>query len=661
MEEILYAHHLELAKKPGSGVQIIGHKNDKHNLQLISANVKHTDYTPEERQAMMLLTLLEKHEPTKLFTLANELHVTIATVSNDLDKVEEALCKFRLTLHRRQGYGVKVEGSEADKRSAISNLITDHVDAFDFISLLKENIRKKSEQDVKTISNRLLGLVHPGKLQIIEREVEQIRNKLSYDLADSAYIGLVVHLALAIERLNQGDNIKFDPDYLEQMKSTNEYTIAAVLIKRLEKALAMEIPDDEIGYITMHLMGAKLRVDHDYLIEDSNLDVAYKAKRLIHYVSTHLNRDLTTYSQLLNDLVAHLKPTIYRLKQKMGIKNPIIIEIMNDYPVLFELIKDGVSETFPEIAFPDEEIGYLVLHFAAVLLQTESEVTLKALVICSSGIGTAKMLATKLQQQIPEIKQVENKSAFELNQTDMNAYDIIVSTIPLKGIKNDYVLASPMLEQTDIHKIEKVIRRKKISQPVTKKQEENHFQRNQKLEQTNNVMIRLRSIARYSTAILNLLDNFYVQPIEKKKTMEEVLFDACNKLKEQQILEDDQRVLGKLLARERIGGLGIPGTTLALYHTRSDAVKTLSFCIYALKKPVKIQSMDGQKMDGKDILVMLAPEETSQEVLDILSFLSGLIIQDEASMRRFESADEADIHFFISEQLNQYMNQKLSE
>src|SRR5690625_338606 len=193
---MLYVHHLQINSKTSSGLNISEQEKDKHNLQLILSNVKHTDFTPEERQAMMLLTLLEANEPIKLFTLANELLVTIATVSNDLDKVEEDLQKFRLVLERRKGYGVKIEGNEADKRSAISYLFTKHVDEFAFISLLKENIQKRSQRNVQTISNRLLGLVHPDKLQTIEREVEKIRDELHYDLEDSAYIGLVVHFAL---------------------------------------------------------------------------------------------------------------------------------------------------------------------------------------------------------------------------------------------------------------------------------------------------------------------------------------------------------------------------------------------------------------------------------------------------------------------------------
>lgn len=658
VEGILYDHHLQLSRKTGQGLRVFGEETDKQNLQLILANVKHTDFTPGERQAMMLLTLLEANQPIKLFRLANELKVTIATVSNDLDQVEETLLKFRLVLQRRQGYGVKVEGNEADKRSAISYLFTKHVDEFSFVSLLKENIQMQAHHNVQTISNRLLGLVHPEKLQIIEGEVEKIRIELPYDLADSAYIGLVVHLALAIERLQQGDNIRFDPEHLKQMQQTNEYQIAASLIKRLEKALQIPMPEDEVGYITMHLMGAKLRIDHDYFIEDSNLDIAYQARRLIQYVSSRMDKDLTAYTQLLNDLVAHLKPAIYRLKQQMGIKNPMIEQIKQDYPILFDLTKVGVQETFPDIDFPDEEIGYLVLHFGSALLQNEAAVSFKALVVCASGIGTAKLLATKLQKQIPEIKQVENKSLFDLAETDLADYDLIVSTIPLQEIDREYVIASPMLEKKDIHKIKNVVRRKKINYPVIQKAPQEQRDKSRKAEQT---IGRIRTIQNCTNAILKLLDNFYMTMVKEVKTKEEILQEACQILQHKQVLENAELVLDELLAREEQGGMGIPATSLALYHTRSNAVKSLSFTIYALDNPIEIQGMDGKQMQITHLLLMLAPKQTTREALEILSFLSGLMVQGEVIIKTFQSVDEMAIKYLLAEQLNQYMEQKLSE
>src|SRR5699024_9896519 len=154
----------------------------------------------------------------------------------------------------------------------------------------------------------------------------------------------------------------------------------------------------------------------------------------------------------------------------------------------------------------------------------------------SSGIGTAKMLATKLQKQIPEIRQVENKSLFDLEQTDLETYDMIVSTIPLKGIEKDYIIATPMLEQTAVQKIEKTVRRKKISQPVMKKKEQQQMQLNRTLAQTYHIIARLRAKQQYSKAILSVLDSFYVEHIKHKQTVEEIMLHACKTLHHEQVI-----------------------------------------------------------------------------------------------------------------------------
>ncbi|SDJ81438.1 mannitol operon transcriptional antiterminator [Sediminibacillus albus] len=656
VEAIIAEYDLTMDKKSGVGLQIIGTAENKSRLELVLFNVKHTDYTPEERQTIILSTLLETNEPIKLFALADELQVTVATVSHDLDKIEENISGFHLSLIRKRGYGVKVDGREADKRAALSYLITQHLDEFDFISMLRENIQKKSKQQADTISARLLGLVDRDRLMMIEKRVERLREELPYELADSAYIGLVVHLALAIERLQKGDNIQFDADNLEQLKGTREYNIALKMIRDLGTAMAIEIPDDEIGYITMHLMGAKLRVDHEYLIEDTSLDIAVKAKELIRFIGVKLDIDMTDNSRLLNDLVAHLKPTIYRLKQEMSIKNPMIEEIRHDYQQLFRLLEEGVDTIFPEVHFPEEEIGYLVLHFAAVLLDSEEELRLNALVICSSGIGTAKMLATRLKQQIPEINQVNNKSLFELEKLNLHAYDLVVSTIPLKGINREYILASPILTQSDVHKIEKFVRRRKISQKTDRRQKQEKDPENQ---DNADVVPRLQAMQEYSKAILALLDGFHVRQLAGERTLPKVLTQICSKLAKEQVLENEQRVSRKLLERERLGGLGIPNTSLALYHTRSNDILKPCFAIYPLSHPLTVQGMDGEDMDIKHILLMLAPDDTSQEVLEILSYLSGLVIKDKKSIQLFQSGNEAKIRQFIAGQLNQLINEKI--
>lgn len=656
IEEILSGYNLTLVKKSGVGVQISGDAMQKQALEMVLFNVSFTDYTPEERQAIILSTLLEKNEPIKLFALAEELNVTVATVSHDLDKIEEELKKYNLTLIRRRGYGVEVSGKEEHKRSVLSGLILKHIDEFDFVSLLRENIEKKSKKQFDTISNRLLGLVDQEKIYTIEKSVERAQKFLPYELADSAYIGLVVHLALAIERLQKGDNIQFDEVYLKQIEDTLEYQIAGDILKELEEMLNMSIPVDEIGYITMHLMGAKLRGDQVYLLEESNLDIMEKINYLIRFVSDEINQDLTGNTRLLNDLAAHLKPTIYRLNQRMRIKNPLLEEIRQDYRNLFDILEEGVQIVFPEIVFPEEEIGYLVLHFASVILAVNEKDGWRALVICSSGIGTAKMLSSRLLQEFPEVKEVENSSLFDLESIEAGEFDLIVSTIPIKGMANRYIQVSPILTDNEIKQIEKVIRRLRINRRTEQIPEEAKNNDNRTVV---SVMPRLQKMQKYSAAVISVLTNFFLEEIQGSIGLSAALKHACQILEEKGIINDKESVLNKIYAREDIGGLGIPGTELALYHTRAVEVDVPVFTILSLSAPVNLKGMDGHKMSVSRLLLMLTPENPGEEALEVMGTISALLIRDKQTTALFETGSAQEINQFLTIQLDLLVNEKI--
>ncbi|WP_205137061.1 BglG family transcription antiterminator [Virgibacillus halotolerans] len=656
IEKVIAPYQLELIKKAGVGLRMIGKNTNKQQLELALSSASFVEFTPEERQAIMLSTLFETNEPIKLFTLADELKVTIATVSNDLTQIEETLADFHLTLIRRRGYGVKITGDEADKRAAINYLITQHLDPFDFVSLIKENIQKKSKHTGNVISDRLLGLVNPDRLNVIEKRVEQTRSELPYELADSAHVGLVVHLALAIERLQKGDTITFDPVYLKQIEETKEYQIAGQMIHDLKKTLHMDIPDDEIGYITMHLLGAKLRLNPQQVQADADLDIRLHAKALIRYIGESLDVDFSDNTTLLHDLVAHLKPAIYRLEQGMHISNPLIEQIRNDYDDLFHLVQEGAHAAFPDLDFPDDEIGYLVLHFAAMLLHGEIALNLKALVICSSGIGTAKMLANKIMQVVPEIKQVDNASMFDVSNADMETYDLIVSTIPLQGFDGKYILASPMLTEAEVQQIKKAIRQRKLTYQATEAKQE--VKPKQAHAVGENFTTQLEAIQNYTEAILSILKAFRVTQLVEADGIEKMLSMICDQLEEEGWLTNNEIVLNQLLKRERISGLGIPGTSLALYHTRSDNIAKPHFSIYRLREPLTVAGMDGASTKVDTLLIMLAPEAIHQEALEVLSYLSSVIIQDQTSITLFESGDEAMIKQFLSEEFHQFLQEK---
>ncbi|KHF39098.1 PTS sugar transporter [Halalkalibacter okhensis] len=655
VEDILKEYDLRLLKKSGVGVQIVGKDEQIENVKLFLFNITHNEYTPEERQTIILCTLLESIEPVKLLSLASELNVTIATVSNDLNKVEEQLQKYaNLSLIRKRGYGVEIAGDETSKRKAMSKMISENVDEFDLLSLIRENIQKKSTQQTELISERLLGLVEKRNLLIVEKAIEEINKELPYSIADSAYMGLVVHLALAMERILQGENISIDQSYLEQLQITPEFKIAEKIITKLESVFQTAIPKAEVGYITMHLRGAKLRHDKEYVIEDTGFQIALKAKSLIHFVEKKTGIPLANNYELLQGLVAHLSPAIYRIKQNMGITNPLLEKIKSDYAELFEIVKGGVKVVLTELEVPEEEIGYLVLHFGSVILGKNDDKPLRALIVCSSGIGTSKMLATRLRKEIPEIIECKNVSMFELNQMNNTDYDLILSTIRLPELDRDYILVNPILTMDEVEKIKTFIHEtKKVGNPLLSKELEYHS-----FTKKEHTLERMQMLKGYSDSIISLLQGLTVSIYKDEIAIPELLEKACTDLMEVGVVSDVSSLLEDLVRREEIGGLGIPNTRLALYHARSDAVLKPSFTVHSMSTSQPISAMDQSEMDVETVLLMLSPKQLPTSALEVLSQISAIIIENELSILRFESKDENKISSYLATKLEKFFIEK---
>jgi mannitol operon transcriptional antiterminator len=661
VEDILKEYDLSLEKKSGVGVYIIGDSNKIRELELFLFNLSHNEYTPDERQTIILCELLETNGPVKLLGLANDLNVTIATVSADLTKLEEKIQKFGLTLIRKRGYGVEIAGEEGAKRRAMSNLISEYLDESELLSLTRENIQKKSTQQINSISERLMGLVEKRKLVIVEKIVESVVQELPFSMADSAYIGLVVHLALAVERIQKGEGITIDPSYLVDQKLTKEYKFAEKMVAELEHVFQITIPESEIAYITMHLKGAKLRHDHDYLIEESSLQVAIKTKNLIDYIGKRTGIDLLANRSLFEGLILHLKPALYRIKQKMGISNPLLDKIKRDYSELFSIVKEAIHQVFYEFHVPDEEIGYIVMHFGAALMGNVEVTNLKTLVICSSGIGTSKLLATKLQKEFPELAQIKNVSMMEFKKMKRDRDNqLVISTIPIPDDNLDYVVVSPFLTKDEIDRIRTYINQYKIVHGSEKKIPI-HFPQEWGSKDPITLIKEMKSIKEYASTIADILEGFEIIEQRESQSIEATLQQACDRLYVKQRVDHPVEVVKAIQEREKLGGLGIPETTMALYHTRSPHVLKPSFIIYVIPKPIEVAAMDESLVEMKFLVLLLSPLAFSEKGLEVLSQISSMLIENNESTSIFQSNNQDKIANLLTTRFDQFFNEKLTQ
>ncbi|HZG13381.1 MAG TPA: PRD domain-containing protein, partial [Candidatus Bathyarchaeia archaeon] len=432
-----------------------------------------------------------------------------------------------------------------------------------------------------------------------------------------------------------------------------EYQVAEKILQRLETLLQLEIPKDEIGYITMHLRGAKMRNAYGETHLSANVELMTKIKQLITVMEEKLHVDFAHDQSLLQGLLTHMEPALFRIIREMRIRNPLVEQIKKDYQVIFGALTEAVQEVFPEFNIPEAEIGYLVMHFGAAMeRQYWQNERYRALIVCSSGIGSSKILASRIKKEIPEITALRNISLFEISNVPNQEYDLIISTIPLPNRQEDYILVSPLLGKEDIQKIKaflKGIQRKFSPQ-----------RRVAKTEATDEAAIlQLKALHKYVTQAIGLVEQFRCRVIaDTTAGLEATLQEICRDVKQSGAITDSTTVVKQLLDREKLGGLGIPGTSLALFHCRSDHIHEPIFAVYQLPDSIRIRSMENEWIEIRTILLLLGPQKISKEGLELLSEISSLFIEEEA-IRLFGSGEEAGMKAYLAQKLRDYTSNRI--
>ncbi|MEH7401713.1 BglG family transcription antiterminator [Gottfriedia acidiceleris] len=644
VESIASAHNLFLKKVLGVGMYIEGTPEQKNELQ-IAILKSGQEFTQKERQELILCSLLKEPESIKLSSLANDLHVTVATVSNDLNKVEEWLKEFDLDLIRKKGYGIALLGSERKKRKALGHLIAQQLNEYEFLSVVEDEYESENR-----FSNGLLEIIKLEKLTMIGKMIRDIEQQLPYSLADSAFMTFTIHLSLAIERIIQGEVVKMDQVVLEELSTTKEFNIASQIVNELEEVFKVNIPSAEKAYITMHLLGARQRQEKNDWLEESSTEIVVGSKKLIKYVSKELEINFEEDQALFEGLITHIEPAIYRIQKKLDANNPLASQIQEDYPAMFKIIQEGLKEAFPKIFFPTEEIAYLVLHFGSSQVIYDNSKEVKALVLCSSGIGSSKMLASRIKKEIKEITDIEVSSLANLRNIQIDQYDIILSTVEMPGFSQKYITVNPLLPKNEAEQIRDEIKRNSLTTEATllRKLQNKKLQKQIKLETPELIKQNLEIVHQYSETVLHILNTFETISLPFIPTSSILLLEVCKQANVRGLIGDYFEVTNQLTEREKKGGLGIPGTSIALYHCRSEYVMQPVFLSFLLHEPMIVKAMDHSSIKINTLLLLLAPVDMQTGQLEVLSTISSTIIEDEESTRIFTSNNYTDIYNKLS-------------
>lgn len=648
LEPLLVASGLSLVRKSGIGMSLQGSEEDLSRFkEQLGASVSVT-FSPEERKALTLCQLLEEEEPVKLYALAHALHAAIPTVTRDLDELEPRLRGLRLELVRRRGYGVEIAGPEAAKRALIASMAQMYLDDSDLFGSSAE------AASPGPVVRELLRMIGKDHFHAIERQLWTLEAKWPRLLTETAYTRLLIRLSVAITRMRENHFIESGAAEDEPIERRQPEPNSPELQCLLE-AFGPDWPEAEKAYVQRLLNDAEAEAeasaDPGTMLERYGLAIAEAAVALIRSVEKRLHIPFEKDRSLLDGLVKHLGPALERLRAGEAIRNPLLPQIRKDYASLFAAVREAADEALREVVVPDEEIGYLVMHFGASAERWKMfPRSVRALLVCTSGIGSSKLLAVRINKEFPQIELVGHYSWYEAARIPPDRYDLIVSTVDLPVEPNRYIKLSPLLTQDEAEKLRGFIRRI-AANPLPTPSGAGRAPPEGPLE-------RLKRVNAYTSEMVRLLDQFEVHTLDlgkKSRDLRAVLAAVLGKVTQNGNVRNPEAVVQKLIEREQSGTQLIADTSAALFHTRSEEVTKPVLALFRLASPLPLGA-DAESA-ARQILLMLAPLDLSRPGLEVLSEISAMLLLPEM-IRLLEEADAEEIKAFISKELEDFMKQK---
>lgn len=160
--------------------------------------------------------------------------------------------------------------------------------------------------------NRLLELLKNipiEHVQVANDIINYAKTSLGQDLSENLYITLTDHINFAIERYE--NNVPIKNALLWEIKRfyNHEFLIGKEAVSMIRQKLGYDLPEDEAGFIALHIVNAKLKTgDVEKITEMTKI-----IQNILNIVKYDFNVDIDEYSLDYERFITHLKFFVQRL------------------------------------------------------------------------------------------------------------------------------------------------------------------------------------------------------------------------------------------------------------------------------------------------------------------------------------------------------------
>ncbi len=235
--------------------------------------------------------------------------------------------------------------------------ITERVEAepdTSIYSLHKSTDRGNASELVKSISPECLEIT--GQiLDIAEQKFGKIDRNILFPMAD--------HIEYAVKRIKNQEQISNPLTEDIRVLFHMEFKVAQEIVPILRERMGIEIEEDEVGYIALHIHSA---ID-DQKVSQA-MQVAQAVRECISQIEQEIGRPIDVMSLAYNRLMNHIRYMAARAMKGEALKIN-----MNDYmgikfPNAFQIAERVCKQVERNLKceMNDVEIGYLAMHIERV-------------------------------------------------------------------------------------------------------------------------------------------------------------------------------------------------------------------------------------------------------------------------------------------------------
>ena len=413
-------------------------------IEDIVENIKEKEYFLSENERVNILSyeiFLSKNEfILQYFTEKYNLSKT--TVRYSLKELNKIISEYGLVIDMNNNRGYKIIGSEINIRKYIINILREYI---------KNTKEKKIEYD--PLKKIIQKFYKKSRIEESKNTINKILDYTGKTISDEAFETLQLFLFISVIRNKNGHEIEEDVENEIFLSKTKEFSKIREILEKVEN-----IKEKDIHYFVDFFLGSySYNLEYSYFLNwiliESLID------QFIKLLSDKLEVNITEDKILRKELLNHIKPAIYRMKNKFKLTESILSEVKKQYMELFIKTKSSLKiiSDFIDLSFDEDEAAFITVMIQRAIMRNNPSTLLKKdpniLIVCGLGYSSSRFLYENINNRF----QVNIIDIIPFNQLENYNYlkkaDIIISTLDFKLDGMDVITVNAVMNEKDILKL----------------------------------------------------------------------------------------------------------------------------------------------------------------------------------------------------------------